>query len=227
MKRINNNQIKSKRRVTDHGEVFTPDFIVEDMLNLVKQETERIDSRFLEPACGHGNFLIKILERKLDVVEKKYKKNQFDYERNALIAVSSIYGIELLDDNVQEARERLYYLFLKKYEKLYKNKINQLLLDNIKFILEKNIVQGDALTFKNKEGNPIVFSEWSAINGSKIQRRDFQFVDLAEFNPKQPSLFALKEVSDTGNIVYSPKPVKEYPAINFLKLREQENVDEN
>ena len=224
---MNKSLTKSKTRIRDHGEVFTPDFIVEDMLNLVKHETERIDSRFLEPACGHGNFLIKVLERKLEVVEKKYKKNQFDYERNALIAISSIYGIELRDDNVLEARKRLYDFFLEKYKKIYKTKINQLLLDNVKFILEKNIVQGDALTFKDKKGKAIIFSEWSAINGTQMQRRDFQFGDLAEFNPKQPTLFAIREVSDDGKVVYSPQPIKEYPAVNFLKLMEQENVEEN
>ena len=110
---MNQNLTKSRNRIRDHGEVFTPDFIVNDMLNLVKHETERIDSRFLESACGDGNFLIKILEKKLEIVENKYKKNQFDYERNSLIAVSSIYGIELLDDNVEEAQKRLYNLFLK------------------------------------------------------------------------------------------------------------------
>ncbi|UXM84075.1 DNA methyltransferase [Methanococcus aeolicus] len=220
---MNKKLTKSRTRIRDHGEVFTPDFIVENMLNLVKHETERIDSRFLEPACGHGNFLIKVLERKLDAVERKYKKNQFDYERNSLIAISSIYGIELLDDNVQEARKRLYDFFLEKYKKLYKNKINQLLLDNIKFILERNIVQGDALTFKDKNGKAIIFPEWSAINGIQMQRRDFQFGDLAEFNPKQPTLFAM-DVSDDGKVVFSPQPIKEYPVTNFLKLMEQENV---
>ncbi len=226
---MNNGLVKSKTRIRDHGEVFTPEFIVEDMLNLVKQETERIDSRFLEPACGHGNFLIKILERKLEVVERKYKKSQFDYERNALIAVSSIYGIELLDDNVQEARKRLYNLFLEKYKKLYKDKINQLLLDNVKFVLEKNIVQGDALTFKDKNGNPIILSEWSAINNTQIQRRDFQFIDLVTCNQKQPPLplFATVETSDTGEVVYLPRPIKDYPPTDFLKLVEQENASKN
>jgi len=214
----------TKSRIRDHGEVFTPDFIVNDMLNLVKHETERIDSRFLESACGDGNFLIKILEKKLEVVEKKYKKNQFDYERNSLIAISSIYGIELLDDNVKEAQKRLYNLFVKEYEKLYKNKTNQALLDNIQYILGKNIVQGDALTFKDKSGKAIIFPEWSAINGTQIQRRDFQFGDLANFNPKQPTLFSKMEISDDGKVVYSPQTIKEFPVINFLKVMEQENV---
>ena len=221
---MDNTLTKSRARIRDHGEVFTPDFIINDMLNLVQHEAERIDSRFLEPACGDGNFLIKILERKLEIVERKYKRNQFDYEINSLIAISSIYGIELLDDNVLEARKRLYNLFLEKYRKIYKNKINQLLLDNIKFIIEKNIVQGDALTFKDKNGKLIIFPEWSAINGAQMQRRDFQFMDLAEFNPQRPTLFAKKEVSGDGTVVYSPQPIREYPVTNFLKLMDQENV---
>ena len=221
---MNKSLTKSRARIRDHGEVFTPDFIVEDMLNLVKDETERIDSRFLESACGHGNFLIKILEKKLNIVEKKYKRSQFDYERNSLIVISSIYGIELLEDNVQEARKRLYDFFLDKYKKLYKNKVNQLLLDNIKFVLEKNIVQGNALTFKDKNGKPIVFSEWSAINGTQMQRRDFQFGDLAEFGVGKLPLNSIKKKSDTGEDTFIHKPIKEYPVTNFLKLIEQENV---
>ncbi|MCD6134783.1 MAG: SAM-dependent DNA methyltransferase [Candidatus Omnitrophica bacterium] len=214
--------IKSKSRIRNHGEVFTPDFIVEDMLDLVKSETERIDSRFLEPACGEGNFLIKILERKLDVVDKRYKKNQFDYERNSLIAISSIYGIELLDDNVLKARGRLYDYFLKRYTELYKDKINNLFLENIKFILEKNIIQGDALTFKDKDGKAIIFSEWSAVNGTLIKRRDFQFRNLANFDSKQLTFNTIIEKSDDGRTVWLPKPIREYPAVNFLKLKEQE-----
>ena len=220
---MNQNLTKSRTRIRDHGEVFTPDFIVEDMLNLVKHETERIDSRFLEPACGEGNFLIKILERKLEVVEKRYKRSKFDYERNSLIAVSSIYGIELLDDNVKNTRKRLYDFFVGKYKGLYKNKISQILLDNIKFVLERNIVQGDALKFKDKNGNPIIFSEWSAINVTQIQRRDFIFKELSEPENKKLLLFKENLVSDNGKIVFIPKPIL-YKPTSFLKLMEQENV---
>jgi len=209
---------KSKSRVRDHGEVFTPDFIVDDMLDLVKHETENIESRFLEPACGDGNFLIKVLERKLGVVKRVYKKSQFDYERNALIAVSSIYGVELLNDNAHCAQERLYNFFLTEYKKLYYKKINNDFLKSVKYVLNRNILQGDALSLKTKSNNPITFSEWSPVNGIKIKRRDFQFVDLAEFDPKKPSLFSVKEVSDTGEVVFSPKPIKEYPPANFFKL---------
>ena len=119
---MSSNQVKSKKRVRDHGEVFTPDFIVNDMLNLVKDEMERIESRFLEPACGDGNFLAPILERKLEIVKKKYKSSQVEFERSAILAVSSIYGVELLHDNVATCISRLYKIVNDIYSKLYKNK---------------------------------------------------------------------------------------------------------
>ncbi len=210
--------IKSKKRVRDHGEVFTPDFIVDDMLDLVKHETENIESRFLEPACGNGNFLIKVLERKLKVVKRVYGKSQFDYERNAIISICSIYGVELLDDNVLLAQERLYEFLLEEYQKIYRSKINNEFLKSVKYVLNRNILQGNALSLKDKVSSPIVFSEWSPVNGVKIKRRDFQFVDLTEFDPKKPSLFSVKETSDSGKVVFSPQPIKEYPPISFLKL---------
>jgi hypothetical protein len=212
---------KIKKRIRDYGEVLTPDFIVNDMLDLVKNETERIDSRFLEPACGDGNFLIEILRRKLVIVERTYKKNQFDYEKYSLIAVSSIYGIELLKDNRKIAIKRLYEFFLNKYRELYKKKINQEFLKNIYFLLKQNIVHGDALTLKDENNNHIIFSEWSLINGYKIKRRDFKFIDLAEFNENKINmdhLFSDKLKSDTGKSVFIPKSVKDYPVINFMEL---------
>jgi hypothetical protein len=218
----NNNLIKSKKRVRDHGEVFTPNNIVEAMLDLVKHETENIESRFLEPACGDGNFLSKILERKLAVVERKYKKSQFDYKRYAFLAASSIYGIDLLDDNVAKARRRLYDIVAGRYEKLYPKNINQDFLESIKFVLKKNIVQGDALSFKDKKGKPVQFSQWTAVNSVKIKRQDFQFVDLAEFDPKRPSLFAQRITNENGEIVFLPKSIEEYPPVNFLNLKDHD-----
>lgn len=209
---------KSKKRIRDHGEVFTPDFIVNDMLDLVYDETQRIDSRFLEPACGDGNFLIKILERKLDVVEKNYKRNQFDFEKYALLAVSSLYGVELLEDNVSKARERLYEYFVTRYTKVFKKSVNEEYLKNIKYIFDRNIIQGNALTLKDPNEKPIVFSEWSLANGTKIKRRDFQYSDLATLDQKMPSLFSIQEVSDTGEIVFTPLPVKEYSIVNFMEM---------
>jgi type I restriction-modification system DNA methylase subunit len=113
-------QVKSKKRVADHGEVFTSEREVNAMLDLVKQETERIDSRFLEPACGTVNFLVEILNRKLKIVKDRYKKSQIEFERNAIIAISSIYGVDILQDNAIECRDRLFEIFDVIYTRLYK-----------------------------------------------------------------------------------------------------------
>jgi len=216
---MSSNQVKSKKRVRDHGEVFTPDFIVNDMLNLVKDEMERIESRFLEPACGDGNFLAPILERKLEIVKKKYKSSQVEFERSAILAVSSIYGVELLHDNVATCISRLYKIVNDIYSKLYKNKDKDDFRKSIEFILNRNILQGNALNLKTSDDkNYIVFSEWSFMNGSSIKRRDFEYRELADFDPQKPTLFSLRELSDTGEAIFSPMPVKEFPLKHYLKL---------
>ncbi len=207
-------QIKSKERVSAHGEVFTSDREVEAMLDLVKLETERIESRFLEPACGNGNFLVKILERKLAVVRKYYAKNRSDYELNALIAVSSIYGVEIQLDNVHECLERLFCIFKTEYTSLFKNSTTEEYLLSIRYILAKNILWGDALTLKTPDcTNPIIFSEWSAVSG-KIKRRDFTLDNLLQNQPMTvPNLF-----SDLGDEAFIPTPIAEYPLTHYLKL---------
>ncbi len=184
------------------------------MLDLVKQETERIDSRFLEPACGHGNFLAAILERKLNVVEKRYKKSQLEFERYSVLAVGSIYGIDLQPDNVKEARERLLGIFTERYSHLFKSKARADCIRSILFILEKNIVVGDALEMTIAKGSdvPIVFSEWRLVNGSSVQRRDFRFENLSPGIPMD-SLF-----KDTGEEGFVPKPIREFPLTHFLKI---------
>jgi len=209
-------QVKSKKRVADHGEVLTGKREVNAMLNLVKQETERIESRFLEPACGNGNFLTAILERKMDVVEKRYGKSQLDFERNAVIAVSSIYGIDILEDNVRECRMRLFVVFDAIYSQLYKNDVKDKCRETVQFILTHNIIWGDALTLKTIGERPsyIVFSEWSPINGSMLKRRDFTFHSLLDLEGmKELPLF-----SDRGEDVFIPTPEKEYPPVHFLEI---------
>ena len=206
-------QVKSKKRIADHGEVFTSEREVNAMLDLVKQETERIESRFLEPACGTGNFLVEILNRKLKVVQDRYKKSQLEYERNAVIAISSIYGVDILEDNAIECRERLFEIFNKQYTALYKENCKEACLTSIKFLLQRNILRGDALDFTNPETKePIVFSEWSAINGSMIKRRDYVFKFLVE----QTHQFAM--FNDEGNPAAIDEPVKDYPITHFLKI---------
>ena len=213
-------QVKTKKRVTDHGEVFTNKREVNAMLDLVQQETERIDSRFLEPACGTGNFLVEILERKLKVVETRYKKSRLEFERNAVTAISSIYGLDILEDNVNACRDRLLGIFTKFYIDHYKKDINEDFLKSAQFILSKNIIWGDALTMKTILGNPITFSEWSAVNGSLLKRRDFQLDKLlenVEFDDNEMNLF-----SDHKEPVFIPQPVAEFPLTHFLKIAEND-----
>lgn len=213
-------QVKSKKRVSDHGEVFTNKREVNAMLDLVKQETERVDSRFLEPACGTGNFLVEILERKLIVVEARYKKSQLEYERNAITVISSIYGVDILEDNVIACRDRLLGIFTKYYISHYKKDFNEEFLKSAQFILSKNIIWGDALTMKTISGMSITFSEWSAVNGSMLKRRDFQLDKLlenVEFDDSEINLF-----SDNKEPVFIPQPVAEFPLTHFLKIGEYE-----
>ena len=158
-------QTKSKQRIADHGEVFTAEREVNAMLDLAKQETERIDSRFLEPACGNGNFLAEILRRKLAVVKSRYGKYASDYERYAVIAVTSIYGVELLPDNTDECRRRLFKIFDREYTANCRKEANEDTREAVRHILRRNILCGDALTMKTSDGWPIIFAEWSAVNG--------------------------------------------------------------
>ena len=148
-------QVKSKQRVTDHGEVFTSEREVNAMLDLVKQETERIDARFLEPACGNGNFLAEVLRRKLTVVESMYKRNQLDFERYAILAISNIYGVDILEDNAQECRERLYNIFNQRYTKIYRESCKESCRNSVRFLFKRNILWGDALDFTNPETKQI------------------------------------------------------------------------
>jgi hypothetical protein len=209
-------QVKSKKRVADHGEVFTNEKEVNAMLDLVKHETERIDSRFLEPACGNGNFLAEVLRRKLKVVDQRYGNNQMDWERYAVIAVSSIYGVDILEDNAQECRVRLYQIFDDLYTSHFRDKCKEDCRRSIRFLLDRNILWGDALDFTNPATKqPIVFSEWSAVNGIMLKRRDYMFKFLVE-KSFQFSLF-----NDEGNPAAIDEPVKDFPLIHYLKLSEQ------
>ena len=205
-----NGLIKSKKRVADHGEVFTPPWLVEKMLDLVKGETERIDSRFLEPACGSGNFLVPILQRKLAAVEAKYGKNEFEKRHYALLALTSCYGIELLADNIAECRANMLdvfaqYLGLTEEDELYRAASH---------VLSLNLIHGDAMTMKNADGGPILIVEWGYIGKGKFQRRDFRLdvlTGMASFREEQ-SLF-----SNLGRHEIF-KPAESYPPMNVREL---------
>jgi hypothetical protein len=183
------NLVKSKQRVADHGEVFTPSWMVEDMLDLVKTESERIDSRFLEPACGSGNFLRSVLKRKLVTVQTRYGKSDFERRQHALFALMCIYGIELLKDNVEECRESLLaiftdYLQISSEDKWYRAG---------KAVLAVNVLQGDALTLTTTEGKPIEFPEWGYLGSGKFQRRDFRYDALTQRSSIEGTLFEVLE----------------------------------
>lgn len=203
-------QIKSKKRVADHGEVFTAEREVNAMLDLVKQETERIDSRFLEPACGDGNFLAEILRRKLKEVRRKYRKSPFDYEKNAVLAVSSIYGVDLMMDNVLTCRERLFGIWDKEYKAVCKKETSDLTRAAVRFILSRNIVCGNALTLRcvDEEGfdtqEPIVFSEWSFITGTQMQRKDYTFDEL--LNGRSQGKQPFQEEQIAFDVMAEPEP---------------------
>jgi len=182
------NLIKSKRRVADHGEVFTPRWLVEKMLDLVKGESERIDSRFLEPACGSGNFLVPVLQRKLASVEARYGTSEFEKRHYALLAVMCTYGVELLADNIAECRANLLEVFA---EYLNLEQTDELYLAAT-YVLSQNLVHGDALSMCAHDGEPITFAEWGYLGKGKFQRRDFRFDVLMQMSSfsRESSLFA-------------------------------------
>jgi len=216
-------QTKSKKRVADHGEVFTAEREVNAMLNLVKQETERIDSRFLEPACGDGNFLAEILRRKLAVVKSRYGKNAADYERYAVIAIAFIYGIELLPDNAEECRKRMFEIFDEEYTSVCKNEANNDTRVTVHYILQRNIICGDALTMKTSDGEPITFAEWSVV-GSMLKRRDFQLSDMLE-NADNLQMDLLGEKSSYGQDEAGALillPIREYPPVYYRRIAQHE-----
>jgi len=213
-------QVISKQRVADHGEVFTPAKLVNDMLNLpgVVHECERIDSRFLEPACGNGNFLTEVLRRKLLTVDKRHARNRDKWERDAILCVCSLYGIDLLPDNIAECRARLLDVVNAAHEARFKAPLPEEAVSAASFILSKNIVQGDALSFRNAEGRAIVFPEWSPLNGNMLKRRDFAYDHLLE----QAHIASTPLFSDLGKDVYLPTPVGEFPPCHYLKVPDVE-----
>lgn len=201
--------VKSKQRVADHGEVFTPEWMVDAMLDLVKDETQRIDSRFLEPACGSGNFLVRILQRKLAAVELKYGKSEFEKQHYALLGLMCAYGIELLTDNIAECRANMLdvfaeYLQIGQDDDLY---------HAASHVLSQNLVHGDALTMLTHEGSPITFAEWGYLGKGKFQRRDFRFDVLTQTSAfsAEGTLFAHlgKHEIFTPTKSYTPMTIKE------------------
>ena len=220
-------QIKSRQRVAERGEVFTAEREVNAMLDLVKQETERIDSRFLEPACGNGNFLVEILRRKLEVIRRQYQKQLGELELQTTIALSSIYGIDIMKDNVEECCQRLLDIVCSWYSEVHPQQKtpSQKLSTAWSYLLHRNILWGDALTLcepvspdatvkEKQNAKPITFSEWSFIS-DMVMRKDFHLAALVQ--AQSASVPFMK--NDQGNEVFlPPEPIREYRPIHYLKI---------
>ena len=200
-------QVVSRQRVADHGEVYTAKREVNAMLDLVKEETERIDSRFLEPACGNGNFLVEILNRKMEAVRRQHSRNRFEYDQASAVAVSSMYGVELLPDNVEACRNRLMNQYLETYRE------------------HQHVDASDALTMLQNNGEPITFCEWTFIGtNGKVKRRDFELSELlrnVEYDKPKPGEEGLL-FADTGEPTFVHLPKREYPIVDYLKLPDYE-----
>lgn len=227
-------QVKSRRRVADYGEVFTAEREVNAMLDLVANEAVRIESRFLEPACGDGNFLAEILRRKLAEVARRYGGARSDFEMWSILAVMSIYGVELLADNAAACRKRLFAIWDAAYVAHCKDEVREVCREAVRHILAHNILCGDALTLKQQDGSPIVFAEWAFATGTKVKRRDFRLdVLLAQGEKGRPSdqtfdFFgganaAVNWMPDPDDATRQiPAPTREYPPVDYWRVQEYE-----
>lgn len=216
-------QIKSKERVAEHGEVFTNTREVNAMLDMVQSESERIDSRFLEPACGTGNFLAEVLRRKLVTVKRQYGKFSADYEKYSVLAVSSIYGVDIQQDNVDECRKRMYDIWNKEYTKNCKDICADDCREAVRYILSHNILCGDALTMLQSNGEPITFAQWDLVMGSMLKRRDYQLDQLLQGHEEQMSfdmcIDGRQWEYDAEIDAMVPAPVKEYPNTDYREVQ--------
>ena len=226
-------QIKEKQRVADFGEVFTAEREVRAMCDLVREECERTESRFLEPACGEGAFLIEVLGRKLAQVKKVYGEDLLGFELHAILAISSLYGIDLMLDNAIACRKHLYDLWDDEYTAIAKDQADSACRDAVRFILGKNIVCGDTLTMLLKNGSPIVFPEWTLTKDGLFRRRDYQLSKLLVEEKKNavPLLPGLVAPADRAPLLPGltntpPKTadssglVQEYEPVPYTKLHE-------
>lgn len=193
-------QVKSKERVRDLAEVFTADREVNSMLDLIGDSSYSVDFRYLEPSCGNGNFTVAILERKMLSVSEKYKKLQ-DFEFYTLMALGSIYGVDIALDNVKEARQRMKNVILDRFSDVQNSRqATDGFYKSVDYILKHNIIKGDMLNGAQK----IKFTEFTSPKIYKFQQRIFRLVDL---------------IGATGSLwADSPDPVSEIPMKNYWEL---------
>ena len=221
-------QVKSKKRVRDVGEVFTDEREVNAMLDLVKNETERIDATFLEPACGDGNFLVEIVNRKLEVIRRRYgmarTKDKVSYEKALITAAGSVYGIDIMPDNVTACVNRLYKQFRNAYHQSFKGNWNEDVDKSVLYILKKNIICGNALTMQKSDGTPIVMSEWLNPSRSLFKETEYEYADIVDPN----DAIATNE-DDMGKseqrLVYLPKPIRQHKMVPYTQLWKNESTE--
>ncbi len=206
-------QIKSKERVARHGEVFTAEREIKAMCDLVKNESERIDSRILEPACGEGPFLQEMLRRKLQTVKNRYRRSPHDFELYSIVALSSLYGVELLEDNAQICRDNLFNIWNQAYSEFGDQKLQ--VKQSARYMVETNILCGDALTLKQHDGKPIVFAEWSLLPNGVMLRKDFELSEMLE-QKNQSNQHGLFPSGDS----YEPAPISLYRPIEYWRVYE-------
>ena len=229
LKSMKRRLVKSKDRVAQHGEVFTGEREINAMLDLVKDETLRIESRFLEPACGEGYFLMEILRRKLNVVQQRYSKSKSEYEKYSILALSSIYGVELLEDNTDVCRKNLFNIWNDYYTKNFMD-IDQDVLKSAKYVLKKNICCGDALTMLTNDGTPIVFSQWDLVCDDNIKRKDYRLDILLQTESDNSEKYYQMSFEDLtleweyedGRYIKLPQILKDYPLSKYWRLFENE-----
>ena len=231
-------QVKSKQRVADRGEVFTAEREVKAMCDLVETQCDNVDATFLEPACGDGNFLAEILDRKLARVKKNAKSDATLWEWLSIRAVASLYGVDIMQDNVEECRRRLFKQWDKAYKAACKKNCNEETRTSIQYILSKNIVCGNALTMMCVDENQqdtdeyITFAEFKTC-GIKymLKRRDFRLDVLLKANekPKEQAQLTLgSDIDDIYNYLeinpetgdYMPKPLREYKPVHYERIKE-------
>lgn len=231
-------QVKSKERVAERGEVFTAEREVKAMCDLVATQCDNVDATFLEPACGDGNFLAEILERKLARVKKDAKTDHTAWEWLSVRAVASLYGVDIMQDNAEECRQRLFDIWNKAYKAACKKDCNEETRDSVRYILSKNIICGNALTMMCVDENQqdtdeyITFAEFKTCGRMyMLKRRDYRLDVLLKANEmprKQRQLTLDSGVDDIDNYLetnpvtgeYMPKPLREYPPLHYRRLKE-------
>lgn len=221
---MSQNLIKSKLRVQKHGEVFTPKHVVNRMLSIqeINEACNSLTKTFLEPSAGEGAFLVAILERKLNMVANKYSDDLEQFENYSLLALSTLYGIELLEDNAQNCTMNMFEMYYNIYNReIHKHNgcVKRKVIDSAKEIISTNISQGDFLTRKTIDGRPLVFSEWKPVNlrkntkRIKVQRTEYTLDEIYENAKKDPGI--------------SIKHEKKYEQLNIFEFLDETDITQN